>query len=148
VNATQAALECLKYGWSLLDFTYGRSEALLRLLDECSPDFPVGYVGSFNGVAGNCTAVQRIDQDPIEGLAISFPINEEWCALDADLLPICQVQCPVYTGIGAEPGHLSLTTTTATVTVTALQPSSTSTRTTTCTDYVRVASLSATSSVV
>jgi hypothetical protein len=135
VNATQAALECLKYGWSLLDLTYGRADVLINLLKECSPSFPVGYVGSFNGLASNCTVVQLIEQEPIEGLAVSLPINEGWCANDANLLPICQVQCPVYTNTGVEPGLLSLTTTTTSVTVTAVQPTTTTTTTTTCTDY-------------
>jgi hypothetical protein len=137
VNAKQAAQECQKYGWSLLDLTYGREPALLMLLKECGSDFPVGYVNSLNGLSSNCTSAQLIDVEQIEGIAVGIPVNEKWCSTDADFLPICQVQPPIRTGKGVETGQLSITITTTTTVVTAVLPSTTSTTTIICTEYVR-----------
>mgnify|MGYP002788558973 FL=1 len=138
-NVYQAAAECEKYGWSLLDLTNSKTRVLAELLDKCSPVFGAGYIRSFNGLSSNCTIVEPIELNPLENVAVAYPLNPQWCQIDgAEFLPVCQEQCPIATGKGSDPGQINFTPVTVQSLVTPTEATTTVVITEACTESVYI----------
>ena len=142
-NYTDAGAECAKYGWSLLDYTYGRVDHLIDLVQQCYADSPqpfaVGYIRSFNGVASLCPAAQVVGYGVAPNARVNIAGNEAWCLQDAPQQVFCQEQCPFEVAdSGVEVGQVSLTTVTSSVTATLYTPTTTKTVKESCTETVHL----------
>lgn len=138
VDYRQAAQECAKYGWSLLDLTYGRVDDFWRISQACLPSAAFqASINSFNGVAGWCPIVQ-----PFSGTALtSFVGTERMCGTFENLLVLCQEQCAIEpVDHGDEVGFISMTTTMSVDSVisTLFTPTTTIVITQSCTETRRV----------
>lgn len=109
---TVAQQECAKYGWSLLDFTSGLSDDLIKTFVSCKLlFFDAGYVNSFNGVQTKCPLVQLANYIGIPTAQYVSPVEDADCRFTNDLPIFCQEHCPLpLASSGVEPGFISITT--------------------------------------
>ena len=128
----QAEEECNKYGWTLLDLTNSKQFALQRLMQQCGLEGPfsgIGYIRSFNGVHANCTVAGSIE--PFDNMIVGMGFSGLLCRVYDVGYPICQEQCPIATGVGADPGQFTtadLVFTTPSLTETVITETVTSTK--------------------
>jgi hypothetical protein len=141
-NTQQAAAECAKYGWSLLDFTDGQSSTVRQLVQACRTDplalFDYLLINSYNGVSAGCPILQVLNSASFEIVIAGLGGSGFWC--DTPLRQynvICQEACPFKVAAsGVEPGQLSITTTLTVATATLFTPTTTQTVTESCTETV------------
>lgn len=130
VTPFDAAKECEKYGWTLLDLTVGRMNDFAEVAKHCSFGEENLWINSFNGVASPC--LNSFGAKYSNVVPVGYPVIDEWCALDNLFYVACQRSCQFPTGNGPYSGLIGKTVTTQTSSVVFTLPSATVTVTKTC----------------
>ena len=129
-----AAAECERHGWTLLDMVSTQESEVLALLRECGygPDYVAGWIRSFNGVNANCTFVESNIDDNVDKAVISYPVFN-FC--DGAYPVLCQDRCKQPAGPGGDEGLISLVFETVTDVISTTTPAETDTVTVTTTVF-------------
>jgi hypothetical protein len=115
VTPFDAAEECERYGWTLLDLTVGRMNEFAEVARACSFGDNNLWINSFNGVALPC--LNSFSARFSNVVPVGYPVLDEWCTLDNMFYVACQRGCQAETGNGPYSGLIgrSITTTTSSV---------------------------------
>ena len=81
---------CNRHGYKLADYTTGTAKAITKALKQCSPQQPIGWLRSINGVINRreCIIGQVVDNILFDTLAVSVSLTPDWC--DGDFVAVCQ----------------------------------------------------------
>lgn len=128
IEPEDAAFECAKHGWTLLDMLAVNEGELLSLFNACFPDPTTGaWMRSLNGITAACAFAQI---DPSTGrVTAQFPVGGDFC--DGGYYVLCQTGCAMQVDEGLDIGSVSITPTTTTPSTTVTSPTVTVTVTTT-----------------
>lgn len=143
VNYNDTAVECAKYGWSVLDFTTGQSLNVIKVLSECArgAEEKVAFIHSYNGVRAECPTVQTFGFDVGEVALVKLEGSGEMCGEFPKHPIMCQEGCPLaVVASGVEGGLVDYSTSITATLVPLTTPTTTKVVKKTCTEtiYTRI----------